>query len=56
MKKELEILEKIYGSKDAAANALGISPRHFYRLLKGQTAHKSLMKFIRYLAIPHMED
>jgi len=35
MKKELKILEEFYGKKGIVADALGISPRHYSRLLNG---------------------
>jgi hypothetical protein len=51
MKKLLMELEKKYGSKIAAAEALGITWRHFYRIQKeGEVHNKTLEKLIRILA------
>jgi len=50
MKDKILYLEKKYGSKKAAAKALGITERHFYRLLDGEINNKTLEKLIRILA------
>ena len=50
MKDKILYLEKKYGSKKAAAKALGITERHFYRLLDGEINNKTLEKLVNILA------
>ena len=50
MKDKILQLEKKYGSKKAAAEALGITERHFYRLLEGEINNKTLEKLVNILA------
>jgi len=48
-KKQIEKLKVAYGSHDAVAKELGISPRHYARIRNGQHITPMVIKLVRYL-------
>ena len=48
-KNQIEKLKVAYGSHEAVARELGISPRHYARIRNGQHITPMIIKLVRYL-------